>query len=157
MPWTIRLHRALLSRATSGVDSSRASFSVGARSFTNTRTWLRTRAMPSTAEVRIPPVDDFHHHFRDGDVLKDTVQHACRMFRRAVSQRNVCRRDDSGELVQSTEYFLVPLQLAHSVLTASLGTCISRTHERNSYKSPSCPSTSICDLTLPMTRSLCPT
>lgn len=41
--------------------------------------------MANTLEVTIPPADDFHHHFRDGAVLKDTVQHACRMFRRAVS------------------------------------------------------------------------
>lgn len=41
--------------------------------------------MANTLEVTIPPADDFHHHFRDGEVLKDTVQHACRMFRRAVS------------------------------------------------------------------------
>lgn len=38
-------------------------------------------------EVSIPEVDDFHHHFRDGEVLKDTVRHASRMFRRAVSYR----------------------------------------------------------------------
>lgn len=38
-------------------------------------------------EVTIPQVDDFHHHFRDGEVLKDTVRHASRMFRRAVSGR----------------------------------------------------------------------
>ena len=41
--------------------------------------------MASRVEITIPPADDFHHHFRDGEVLKDTVKHACRMFRRAVS------------------------------------------------------------------------
>lgn len=43
------------------------------------------RKMTSRVEmITIPSADDFHHHFRDGEVLKDTVQHACRMFRRAV-------------------------------------------------------------------------
>lgn len=41
--------------------------------------------MVDSMEVTIPQVDDFHHHFRDGEVLKDTVRHASRMFRRAVS------------------------------------------------------------------------
>lgn len=41
--------------------------------------------MVDSMEVTIPEVDDFHHHFRDGEVLKDTVRHASRMFRRAVS------------------------------------------------------------------------
>lgn len=40
--------------------------------------------MTSRVEITIPSADDFHHHFRDGEVLKDTVRHACRMFRRAV-------------------------------------------------------------------------
>lgn len=42
-------------------------------------------AVVDSMEVTIPQVDDFHHHFRDGEVLKDTVRHASRMFRRAVS------------------------------------------------------------------------
>lgn len=41
----------------------------------------------NSMEVSIPQADDFHHHFRDGEVLKDTVRHASRMFRRAVSER----------------------------------------------------------------------
>lgn len=44
----------------------------------------RAFTMADRVEITIPPVDDFHHHFRDGEVLKDTVQHACRMFKRAV-------------------------------------------------------------------------
>ncbi|CAN0074444.1 unnamed protein product [Discosporangium mesarthrocarpum] len=42
---------------------------------------------PST--VTVPMADDLHHHFRDGEVLKDTVQHACRMFRRAIAMPNL--------------------------------------------------------------------
>ncbi|CAN0472036.1 unnamed protein product, partial [Hapterophycus canaliculatus] len=45
--------------------------------------------MSQRAEVVIPQVDDFHHHFRDGDVLKDTVRHATRMFRRAIAMPNL--------------------------------------------------------------------
>lgn len=43
-------------------------------------------AMTDRFDITIPQADDFHHHFRDGDVLKDTVRHATRMFRRAVSE-----------------------------------------------------------------------
>lgn len=52
----------------------------------------RASTMASRVEISIPPADDFHHHFRDGEVLKDTVQHACRMFRRAVSRATVASR-----------------------------------------------------------------
>ncbi|CAM9438462.1 unnamed protein product [Ascophyllum nodosum] len=45
--------------------------------------------MASRVEITIPPADDFHHHFRDGEVLKDTVKHACRMFRRAIAMPNL--------------------------------------------------------------------
>lgn len=53
--------------------------------------------MAGRMEITIPRADDFHHHFRDGDVLKDTVRHATRMFRRAVREysvqyRGTCRQ-----------------------------------------------------------------
>lgn len=35
--------------------------------------------------VSIPPPDDFHHHFRDGDALKSIVPLVAVRFRRAVS------------------------------------------------------------------------
>ncbi|CAM9513152.1 unnamed protein product, partial [Phaeothamnion confervicola] len=41
------------------------------------------------AEITVPPADDFHHHFRDGDVLADTVKHAARRFRRAIAMPNL--------------------------------------------------------------------
>lgn len=46
---------------------------------------LFAQGMSEKVEITIPQADDFHHHFRDGEVLADTVKHATRMFRRAVS------------------------------------------------------------------------
>lgn len=62
-----------------------------------TNTFVRAlgRTMAGRVEITIPPADDFHHHFRDGEVLKDTVQHACRMFRRAVRKK----RQENSEVV----------------------------------------------------------
>lgn len=33
--------------------------------------------------------DDFHHHFRDGDVLPDVALHAAKQFRRAIVMPNL--------------------------------------------------------------------
>jgi dihydroorotase len=41
----------------------------------------------SDIEILIP--DDFHHHLRDGDVLKEIVQHASRSFGRIVAMPNI--------------------------------------------------------------------
>ncbi|CAM9095178.1 unnamed protein product [Ectocarpus fasciculatus] len=45
--------------------------------------------MSERVEITIPQADDFHHHFRDGEVLADTVNHATRMFRRAIAMPNL--------------------------------------------------------------------
>ena len=33
--------------------------------------------------------DDFHHHLRDGDVLKDVVRHASCNFHRIIAMPNI--------------------------------------------------------------------
>ncbi|CAN0464425.1 unnamed protein product [Ectocarpus sp. 12 AP-2014] len=45
--------------------------------------------MSERVEIIIPQADDFHHHFRDGEVLADTVKYATRMFRRAIAMPNL--------------------------------------------------------------------
>lgn len=39
-------------------------------------------------ELEIILPDDFHHHFRDNDFLKDTVYHAMKRFRRCIAMPN---------------------------------------------------------------------
>lgn len=39
-------------------------------------------------EIVINMPDDFHHHLRDGEVLKDTVGYICKQFQRAVGERD---------------------------------------------------------------------
>mmetsp|Transcript_19947 Transcript_19947/g.60391 ORF Transcript_19947/g.60391 Transcript_19947/m.60391 type:complete len:163 (-) Transcript_19947:47-535(-) len=39
--------------------------------------------------LSLPPCDDFHHHFRDGEVLANTVAHVARGFRRALAMPNL--------------------------------------------------------------------
>ncbi|KAG5189631.1 dihydroorotase, homodimeric type [Tribonema minus] len=46
-------------------------------------------AAAATSRLTIAVADDFHHHFRDGDVLQHTVPHAARMFRRAIAMPNL--------------------------------------------------------------------
>ena len=41
----------------------------------------------SSLELALP--DDFHHHLRDGDVLREIVQHATRSFGRIVAMPNI--------------------------------------------------------------------
>lgn len=45
--------------------------------------------MVSLNELEIIIPDDFHHHLRDGDVLKEIVQHASRSFGRIVAMPNI--------------------------------------------------------------------
>ncbi len=40
-------------------------------------------------EIQITRPDDWHIHLRDGDVLKTTVNHAARTFRRAIVMPNL--------------------------------------------------------------------
>jgi dihydroorotase len=39
--------------------------------------------------MEITAPDDYHHHLRDGDVLKDVVVHAARQFRRVIVMPNL--------------------------------------------------------------------
>ena len=39
--------------------------------------------------IDILMADDFHHHLRDGDVLKDVVSHACSSFQRVIAMPNI--------------------------------------------------------------------
>jgi dihydroorotase len=43
----------------------------------------------STQELEIIVPDDFHHHFRDGDVLADVVGHAAKSFSRVLAMPNI--------------------------------------------------------------------
>ena len=45
--------------------------------------------MSSITELEILQPDDFHHHLRDGDVLKEIVQHASRSFGRILAMPNI--------------------------------------------------------------------
>ena len=45
--------------------------------------------MSSFTELEITLPDDFHHHLRDGDVLKDVVSHASRSFGRILAMPNI--------------------------------------------------------------------
>lgn len=77
--------------------------------------------MSSKAQITIPPADDFHHHFRDGEVLKDTVKHACRMFRRAVSSD--IRLKSTGvtqSIAQQFTFFRITLPYARPLLSDTL-------------------------------------
>ena len=40
--------------------------------------------MTNKTEIEIIIPDDFHHHFRDDDILDDTVHHAMNRFSRAM-------------------------------------------------------------------------
>ena len=42
-----------------------------------------------TQAISLPPPDDFHHHFRDGEVLPNTVLHAASQFRRCIAMPNL--------------------------------------------------------------------
>ena len=46
-------------------------------------------AMMTMNTLRIPRVDDFHLHLRDGDQLATLVPHAARQFRRAIIMPNL--------------------------------------------------------------------
>lgn len=39
--------------------------------------------------IEILQPDDFHHHFRDGESLKDVVLHAAKSFRRVIAMPNL--------------------------------------------------------------------
>ena len=51
--------------------------------------FLKRRRMSSFTELEIIVPDDFHHHLRDGDVLKEIVHHAARSFGRILAMPNI--------------------------------------------------------------------
>ena len=43
----------------------------------------------ATNSVELALPDDFHHHLRDGDVLREIVHHATRSFGRIIAMPNI--------------------------------------------------------------------